>query len=199
MNQLSHIIVDDAWHIDRVKNEGCSDSFLALKAQYGSVINGVAGRYTGMARSAESGAACFRDSHVEILESAISSFNPSKNTKFSSWLYSQARYFFLGKLNKDKRISFVPTESLIEISDNQTYHLDSPKQPLTEYVFDLASQSRDTRVLKILKMRYSSPKSTYEEIGNKMDISTQQAKNIHDGFIDFCKKKLASGDNIDII
>lgn len=190
--------MDDLTLIRQVR-EGCSDSFAALQEQYAAVVSSVAGTYSGMARSGVTGAVDFQDCQEEILHNAITTFDPERGMKFSSWLHATARYFFLRRLNRDKRLVFAEPASIIEIADGVKQHFDPCGEPLTEYVFDLAAQSRDIRIPEILAMRYSSPKFTYEEIGAKLNLSAQQVKNIHDKFIELCKKKLVSKNNPDII
>jgi DNA-directed RNA polymerase specialized sigma subunit len=54
---------------------------------------------------------------------------------------------------------------------------------IKEYTINLLDQMKDVRIKKIFMLRYfteSKQKNTWQKIGEKMDVSTQTAINLHE-------------------
>lgn len=135
-----------------------------------------------------------------VIFSSIQSFDPSRGTKFSTWLANQTKFFCLNQLNKSRRqpqtISLFidpdkgenPINNLPEIetqNENQLF--------LIEKIEMLLNEIKSEEVKRVIRSKYLSntrkPK-TYTEIAEEMNVSVQTVINWHNKFIDFAQKKL---------
>jgi DNA-directed RNA polymerase sigma subunit (sigma70/sigma32) len=72
---------------------------------------------------------------------------------------------------------------------------------LKEYITLLLDQLKDERISKIFNMRYfeTDTTQTWTKIGKKMNMSTQNAINLHNKGVQILKNKLTSKDLFDKI
>jgi len=115
-------------------------------------------------------------------------------TKFSTFLSHQIRYRYLQEINKNKNLVCIDDvgENCF-LCDNKD---SSEKEDLKEYVFDILGQLSDERILKIIDLRYfdydSKKDRTYKQIGQKMGLSYEWTRKLHQDGIRFLKSKMSS-------
>ena len=126
-----------------------------------------------------------------IIYQSAKSFEPDRNTKFSTWLGNQVRYYCLNKINKNKK--YVTTEDqelsfLVEKGDKK-----EDGRELKDYLFNLLSKIKDKRIEKIFELRYFSQEEkrmTWTIISNKINVSSQTAINLHNKGLSILRKKM---------
>jgi len=136
-----------------------------------------------------------------IYKTAIS-FNNKKNVKFSTWLGNQIRYQCLNAINKKEDILYMDSSELQFLIDkNSTDENNGKLNELRQYINSLLDQLKDNRISKIFYMRYfeNNATQTWTKIGKKMNMSTQNAINLHNKGVQILKNKLTSKDLFDRI
>lgn len=124
-------------------------------------------------------------------------FDPSRNTKFSTYLGNETKWMCLNLYNRNKKEKFNQ-----EISDN-IYHLLSPDLNQIPSRIDREMQSEinliieeipDARIKKIFKMRYIVGQKNnvmpWKKIGKEVNLSIQGCINVHNRGIKYIKDKL---------
>ena len=135
----------------------------------------------------------------------LNSFNPEKQTKFSTWLGNYARYNCLNYINDYKRHNFHQEDDFMNTSSTTLSNLPDPAHEDTaevDYIFSILSKLKDRRIIKVYKMRYEDngeKKATWSEIAQKMSVSTQTAINLHSRGRKFLKNKLKSKEFQDVV
>ena len=128
---------------------------------------------------------------------AVMNFDENKNTKFSTYVGNIAKWKCLNIYNKQKKfpklsINNEPNEDKF-FFENFTVESDIEKiekEDNIERVFAIVDKSKDERVRKIFKMRYSDRKKTtpWKKIAKKLDLSIQGCINIHNNYLNQIKK-----------
>jgi len=132
----------------------------------------------------------------------IKSFKTDKKTKFSTWLANQIRYQCLNTINKKEDILYLEPPELQYIIDKEKIETNTDKlNELREYINSLLDQLKDIRISKIFNMRYfeTGSNQTWTKIGKRMNMSTQNAINLHNKGVQILKNKLTSKDLFDKI
>ena len=140
------------------------------------------------------------DKNYMIYKSAIS-FDESKNSKFSTWLYNQIRYQCLNSINKKTNTINYEMSDLEKVI-NKNCNLPSQKNAdATDYIYYILEKIEDKRLKKIFKLRYSDGKKNmpWKKIGKKMNLSTQTVINLHNKTIALLRNKLMSQNSFDKI
>jgi RNA polymerase sigma factor (sigma-70 family) len=117
-----------------------------------------------------------------LLKCALS-FDPTRDTKFSTWLGNYAKYTCLNYINSKKYTFHSETEEL------HKYIEETVEAPFTEefteeskIVFQCLKKLKDKRIEKIFKMRYfygRKKESTWKVISGNIGVSIQTAINLH--------------------
>lgn len=135
-----------------------------------------------------------------VYKSAIT-FDPCKNSKFSTWLYNQIRYQCLNCMNENSLYVTLESDKLNYLIEKTTSEVKEYKN-INEYIFNIIDSCSDKRVKKIFKMRYidnSNKKPSWNKIAKKLKISTQTAINIHNKTLKLLKSKIESKNCFDKI
>jgi RNA polymerase sigma factor (sigma-70 family) len=142
----------------------------------------------------QSSGVCAADIYGEkdyiVYKSAIS-FDPTKKTKFSTWLGNQVRYYCLNLINNNKYIR-VDDENLDFFVDQKTEEDKKEAKSEVDYIFNLLGQLQDKRIKTIFKLRYfhgAKNKMPWVKVAKRLKVSTQTAINLHNkGAKIVCKK-----------
>ena len=190
---MENTTATDAELVSKIKNSNCEDSLKMLIARHSALCYDVCKKYTP--------AIINSGLHIEdvtsekdylIYKSAIS-FNPTKKTKFSTWLGNQMRYYCLNCMNKNNLMA--TEDSQIEYFMHKDLD-DLPRESVEEqmdYVNNLLSQSSDKRIKKILEIRYfknPNKKTPWNKVANEIGVSTQTAINLHNKAIKMLRGKM---------
>jgi RNA polymerase sigma factor (sigma-70 family) len=177
-----------------VKNDQCEKSFLELSEKYSNVFYKICQKYTP---ALVVSGVCPDDIYKEktfILYKCALSFDPSRNTKFSTWLGNYARYICLHAINAKKFILPSTDEEIsqfIEDKQQQINYNFSKREEDYELVTSLLSKINDERFRKVLTLRYlADTKKTWKQIAEDMDVSVQTVITIHNRALQFLKNKI---------
>lgn len=129
------------------------------------------------------------------IREAAKKFDPSKETKFSTFLHYEVRFALL-KLYRNPRSTEVPVSPqshvMLDIEAEDEY--DEERDALNDKALELFGEmlkDEDGRVGEIIAMRYpmdgESPK-TWEEIGEAIGTSHEWARVLHNNFLKKVRK-----------
>lgn len=193
----------DEYLIHRVQKKNCEDSLKVLITRHSPICYKIYKKYISS----------FNVKNIDINEvyqqkdytiyKTIKSFKFDKETKFSTWLANQIRYQCLNTINKKEDLVYMDHSDLQFIIDKEKpkdYNNDKLNE-LREYINTLLEQLKDRRISKIFNMRYfeTGSNQTWTKIGKRMNMSTQNAINLHNKGVQILKNKLTSKDLFDKI
>lgn len=204
---------------DNIKNNNCSDSVVELERRHRKLVTSISKVYAGASDCTGVSLADFMDESSYLVYQAAKGFDAEKNSKFSTWLANQTRYYCLNTLNKQKKyvserernihgfdLERDTTQTTAEfISNEQTQESSRAAIEFSdniEYIKNIISQVKDTRIKTIMEMRYfngTNKKTGFVEISKALNMSTQGVVNLHDDFIFFLREKIRANENMDII
>lgn len=195
--------MDDKSLIKDVKYNCSSESFLELKRRHMGIIMSVFHKYSNILKQINYSIFDFDQESNHILYKAISSFDLRRKIKFSSWLYSQSKYFCLNIINNSKmKFTDSDQDTLISLIDKH-FNTESSKSNEEMHVFidNILDQLSDKRMKKIFYMRYfkNNKKTTWKEIGKHFGVTSQTAINLHNKTIKLLKSKIESCAISDIV
>lgn len=188
--------------ISKVKEECCNDSFGELVHRHSNLYYKICQKYLPALRQMGVPSEDIFNDKEYVFFKSLNSFNPQKNTKYSTWLGNYARYNCLNYINDYKRHNFYEENDIESISEMTAPELTPEDGSGVDYIFSILSKLKDRRIIKVYKMRYEGTgekKATWSEIATKMSISTQTAINLHSRGKKFLKIKLKSKDFQDIV
>lgn len=182
--------LDDLELIINVKEKNCNESLKELISRHGAIYNCLYLRYKTSLDSVGFQKSQALQEMESVICDAIISYNknksPNKKIKFSTWLYTCSRYFFLNKINRFKdRSVYMEDENLLDLVDYSGYSDSVEVDNLSDYL----SHLDDERVRKIFELRYNDG-NTWREIGQVVGLSGQMVKNIHDKGAAILKEKI---------
>lgn len=189
--------------IKRVQNKNCEESLKILIERHTPICYKIYKKYIPSfnIKNIDLNEVCQQKDY--IIYKTIKSFKSNKKTKFSTWLANQIRYQCLNTINKKEDILYMETKDLQVLIDNTTknYKTEEKLHELREYIASLLEQLKDRRISKIFNMRYfeCGSNQTWTKIGKRMNMSTQNAINLHNKGVQMLKNKLTSKDLFDKI
>lgn len=192
----------DLYLINQVKNHQCSASLSELISRHTPLCFKIYKKYSPSFNVKNIDIQeVFQQKDYVIYKSALS-YKNCKKVKFSTWLGNQIRYQCLNTINKKEDIMYLDTLELHFLIDkNQSDTNNDKLTELREYINSLLDQLKDNRISKIFNMRYFETESnqTWTKIGKRLNMSTQNAINLHNKGVQILKNKLTSKDLFDKI
>lgn len=185
--------------IERVKKDACSESYSELCRRYENVFYRICHRYKTPIESVGLDITDIFSDRDTIFLTCIEKFDPSKNTKFSTWAGNYTRYHCLTVINRRKRIVSSEDEEtkefLEEMGQVDSYHEEKndPKENVS-YFFSSITNERHKRVLKL--RYYNDPTLTWKEIASILGVSVQTAISLHNKAIKTLQGKISSKNQI---
>jgi len=180
--------------ITALKEKQCNASFLELSEKYSNVFYKICQKYTPALIAS---GVCPDDIYKEmsyILYKCALSFDPTRKTKFSTWLGNYARYICLHAINAKKFILPSTDEEISKFIEDkqQQIQYDSSQQEVDyELVTKLLDKINNERFKKVLTLRYlTDSKKTWKQIATDMNISVQTAITIHNKALKFLKNRI---------
>lgn len=124
----------------------------------------------------------YEEKNVVLLKCALS-FDPSRDTKFSTWLGNYAKFTCLNYINSKRYIFNSETDELHKfIEESQQAPTIEVFTEESEIIFNCLKNLKDKRIEKIFKMRYfyaHKKERTWRYISDKIGVSIQTAINLH--------------------
>lgn len=203
MKKIDYNYKSDEFLVDRIQKYNCEDSLKMLCVRHAPLCYKIFKKYIpSFSVKNINFDEVYQEKDYVVYKSA-KTFKQSKNVKFSTWLGNQIRYHCLNTINKKDNIIYMETKDIGNIIDKQYQeNINSNKlNELKDYITSLLEQLKDDRISKIFNMRYfeTSSNQTWTKIGKKMNMSTQNAINLHNKGVQILKNKLTSKDLFDKI
>lgn len=196
-----NITLDDNTLVKNVQEKNDEEALKMLIDRHSALCNSLYKKYSNSMLNSGVYLQDIVDQKDYIVYKSAMSFDPCKNSKFSTWLYNQVRYQCLNCMNENSHYLTLETDKLNYIIEKQV----SPQKEyknINEYIFNIIDSCSDKRVQKIFKMRYlnnSNKKMPWNKIAKKLKISTQTAINIHNKALKLLKNKIESKNCFDKI
>lgn len=175
--------IKDTELIDRVKDCQCNDSLKEIINRHSALCYDIYNKYS---KTLKSNGELINNIDLEkdyIIYKSILSYDPSRKTKFSTWLGNFTRYYCLNLINSEKK--YVPMEATLlnSIKEKEANSIE-PQQDkdIEEFISNLLDKMKDKRIEKVFKLRYFSDfarKNTWVNIARELKISPQTAINLH--------------------
>lgn len=187
---------------EMVKDRKCEDSLKELIRRHSNIFYKICQKYApAMKKSGLSPDDVFDEKDYVIYRSATS-YNPSKKTKFSTWLGNCSKYLCLNFINKKKRsVSFEDEGVLQFVMDkaDDSVEIKSREDDLA-FIFSILDKLKDKRIKRVFQLRYlEGKKQTWNKVSKGLNVSTQTAINLHAKGIRVLNKKILSTDYSDTI
>lgn len=136
------------------------------------------------------------EKEYNIYQAALK-YDPSRKTKFSTYLGNETKWLCLNIYNKNRKHPEIATEELfLDLQNHQSpdSHKESIDNELFSKVMDLITEYPDTRISQIFNMRYIEGNKNkvmpWKQVSQKIDMSIQGCINIHNSTINKLKLKL---------
>jgi RNA polymerase sigma factor (sigma-70 family) len=175
--------ITDTQLTKRLKEEGCNESFVELSQRYENVFYKICQKYRFALRNVGVQPEDVYEEKDTVLLKCALSFDPTRKTKFSTWLGNYAKFTCLNFINSKKYIFNTETEDLQKFIEENLYA--PTKEDFSEeakIILNKLKQLKDKRIEKIFKMRYfyqNKKDSTWKAISEEIGVSIQTAINLH--------------------
>ncbi|NVM34338.1 MAG: hypothetical protein HWN81_02005 [Candidatus Lokiarchaeota archaeon] len=182
--------------INKIKTENNSDSLSELIERHSGVYQYVVDKFSKSPNAIIDRDFFLEDKQFVIYESALQ-YDPSKNTKFSTFLANKTRWKCLNAISKDKKYKPVSLEVLKDIKNDQN-SLDNPSNfALAAEAIDIFNKmldnEEDERIKKIIDIRYNTSNNKltpWRKAAEELGLSIQWVITIHNRFINKVKKQI---------
>lgn len=128
-----------------------------------------------------------------VFFSSVSSFDPTKKVKFSTWLANQTRFNCLNKISSTKNKFFVDNEEISPIIDSEismeAFRHGQGRINL-DNIIPVFSELSDERISYVFKRKYSDYKVKWKNIAEELGVTTQTVLNLHKKGINLLKRKI---------
>jgi len=182
--------IPDDFLANEVKEKDCENSLVELIGRHSNLCYKVCQKYMPVMNASGIFVDDVLGDKDYIIYHSAKTFDPTRKTKFSTWLGNQVRYHCLNKINKNKK--YVTTEdqelSFLIDKDEQKDNTDE----LKDYISNLLKRIKDKRIKQIFELRYFSDeeKMTWTAVAKKVKVSSQTAINLHNRGLSILKKRI---------
>jgi len=190
----------------QVKNNNSSDALKELELRHSGICHQMIKRYQNVLLNSGFDLQDISEDKTYIIYKSALNFDPDKNVKFSTWLGNQMRYHCLNLINKTQQAISMNDENIKNILEKKQIQaredlsiLDKDK---ADFIFEILSQMKDKRMIKIFKLRYfnkSNKTLSWHNIGKRLKLSTQTVINIHNKALKLINIKMNSQNSFDKI
>ena len=191
--------------INRIKKKNCNDSLIELSKLYSAVCFDMCNKYSHVLSNLGAEFQDLIDQKDYFVYRAATSFDPTRNVKFSTWLGNFTKYQCLNAINKRKNVILLDDDKLRHFIDKESEER-APSDPrslkdIGEYIFNILDKLKDERIVKVFNLRYLSGEKilTWQKVAKKLNISTQTAINLHEKGRKILKNKLENKESSDLI
>ena len=175
---------------NEVKEKDCQNSLVELIGRHSNLCYNICQKYMPVLHASGIFVDDVLGDKDYIIYQSAKSYNPSKKTKFSTWLGNQVRYHCLNKINKNKKYVTMPDSELSFLIDQEEKEENSTE--LKDYISSHLSRIKDKRIKRIFELRYFSDEGrlTWTAISKKISVSSQTAINLHNKGLSMLKKRI---------
>lgn len=173
-----------------VKEKDCQNSLVELIGRHSNLCYNICQKYMPVMHASGIFVDDVLGDKDYIIYHSAKTFDPTRKTKFSTWLGNQVRYHCLNKINKNKKYVTTDDQELSFLIDKEEKA--ESTEELRDYISNLLNKIKDKRIKRIFDLRYFSDeeKMTWTDVANKIDVSSQTAINLHNRGLSILKKKM---------
>jgi RNA polymerase sigma factor (sigma-70 family) len=191
MQETNHL---EEINIINLAKNGDNDSIKTLIEKHSGICVDVYKKYINMPNVSGFVSDDIISSKDYIIYNSAKTYDPSRGSKFSTWLANQTRYFCL---KSGKLIPF-ETETLNSLIDERDQEFKSEEKTIEksnevlEIVKETLSSLSDKKIKKCIEIKYFSEDGShksYTQIAEKMNVTVQTVINWHNKFIKIIKQK----------
>tara|TARA_R110000772_G_scaffold31249_7_gene77314 strand:- start:5607 stop:6182 length:576 start_codon:yes stop_codon:yes gene_type:complete len=179
--------------INKIKDFNDDSCLVELIHRHSGIYVYIVDQYTKSPQASSSRANILEDKDYVIYKSALD-YDPSKNSKFSTYLANQTKWKCLNAINKSKKHKEVSIDAIYnKPSDQDNSYETLSKIEAFELFNKMLKEENDARVKKIIDIRYNTTNTRlvpWRKASLELKMSIQGCINIHDRFIDKVKKQL---------
>jgi len=188
------LVQSDLTLIDKIKDRNDEESLLELIDRHSGIYHTMVNQFLSSPRNTLDKTQAVKEKDYVIYNSAVS-FDPDKNTKFSTYLANQAKWKCLNILNKKKRNNEFSLEEIPVYQEpfSESFLNQINKEETFNLFQELLDQEDDDRIKKIIELRYdvdNNKLNPWRKIAKSLDMSIQGCINIHNRFIKKVKKEI---------
>ena len=192
---------EDIELINKIKNTQCNESLKEIINRHAALCFNIYNKYSRVLKTNGELIDNIGSEKDYIIYKSVLSYDPTRKTKFSTWLGNFTKYYCLNLINSKKK--YVPMEDdILNSIREKEAPLPNVKEgkEIQEFVTNLLNRMKDKRIKKVFTLRYATnfdKKNTWVEIGKRMKVSPQTAMNLHDRGKRIIAKKLVSNNFAD--
>ena len=179
--------------INKIKDSHDEESLLELINRHSGIYHTMVNYFLSGNQNVGDKTALSEEKNLNIYSSALS-YDPNRNTKFSTHLANQTKWKCLNIINKKKRnreVYLDDDKSFIEPSC-ESFLNQIKKNEVFGMFKSCLKEEPDNRVKKIVDLRYNTDNNkvrAWRVIATEMGMSIQGCINIHNKFIQKVKQK----------
>jgi len=177
----------------KIKEDSSNDLFRELMERHENLYYKVCHGYTNALRKSGYSLEDILADKMYVFFSSVSSFDPEKKVKFSTWLANQARFNCLNKISSTKNKFFIDNEEISPIIDSEismeAFRHDKSRINL-DNIIPIFSELSDERISYVFKRKYSDYKVKWKNIAEELGVTTQTVLNLHKKGINLLKRKI---------
>jgi len=192
INQLEEINI-----INLAKN-GDNDSIKTLIEKHSGICVDVYKKYINLPNVSGFISDDIISSKDYIIYNSAKTYDPTRGSKFSTWLANQTRYFCLNCINKSGKLIPFETETLNSLIEGKSQEFKNEEKTIErsnaalEVVKETLSSLSNKKIKECIEIKYFSKDGnhkSYTEIAEKMNVTVQTVINWHNKFIKIIKQK----------
>lgn len=179
--------------------EGDNQSLKQIIDQHSGICVNIYKKYTNISSISGVTRDDIESSKDYIIFNSVKSYDPSRGSKFSTWLANQTRFYCLNSINKNKNLT-PSDEDTIEYLIDKKHFEDFKENDAIEFKNETISEIKkilnsisNKKIKKCIEKKYFSDENkTYTSIAQEMNVTVQTVINWHNKFIKLVKQKLNS-------
>jgi DNA-directed RNA polymerase specialized sigma24 family protein len=187
--------LNDLQLVENIKHNNiyAEPSIEELASRHGPLINTLSNKFTPVIKNTGIYPGDIFGNFQAIVYEAALSYDSSKKTKYSSWLYQSLRYKCLNSITEAHKFQSVETDGVLDYFSNQFgVNTSEDHEELYIIIDSLIDELDDERIRIIIRERYLNKDKTWKEICSKIGISTQTGITLKELGIKQLKNKLTS-------
>lgn len=189
--------------IKSVKEQGCSGCFCKLLELHSKLFYKICNKYIHALSSCGIPREDVYENRNFIFLDSITTFDPKREVKFSTWLANKSRFYCLNLMNSRKRIINFSNDDIKKAIENKSFLQKDEKEAQENftYVMFLLDNLKDKRIKQIFYLRYleGAKRIKWKSIACKMNISVQTAINLHSKGVKVLSGKMNSKEIYDSV
>jgi len=177
----------------KIKEDSSNDLFRELMERHENLYYKVCHGYTNALKKTGFSLEDILSDKMYVFFSSVSSFDPEKKVKFSTWLANQTRFNCLNKISSTKNKFFIDNEEISPIIDSEmsmeAFRRNEIRINLDNIIL-VFSELSDERISYVFKRKYSDYKVKWKNIAEELGVTTQTVLNLHKKGINLLKRKI---------